>query len=164
MIIEGDLEGGLALLETVRTSDREPGRRVAAAATMAKHVGLTQGDFRRGHAILDGTIVPDGLEELRDQLLNARLWLCIFGPTDVPGVPGPDELIHVRERESDLLTLDLLTAASSVTSQTHGAVASAQLVQRMLRLERGLEVDSGAAGVATVVLVRRRSSRPVHTA
>ncbi len=141
-VAEGDLEGGLTLLDQVRKRASCMGHRVEAAAEMAKHVGITQGDFARSHEILNSTPVGTDHETERHYLLNARLWLCIFGPTDVPGMPGPEELLHVREETPDALAFTLTCAAASVTQQTHGPSGAGPLVERMLEIESGLNVES----------------------
>ena len=144
LAIEGDLDGGLELLEQVRREARDPALRVEAASLLVRHLGLTRNDPARAHAVLDRTETPELDVHLRRHLLLGRVWLRLFGPDLGPRITPTNGLLLDPGQECDQLAYDLATGGACLFAQTAGVDRAAPFLQRACAIERQIDVDEGS--------------------
>lgn len=140
VVLSGDLDDGLARLDDLRRGASTPELRVQAAGVLARHLGLTKGDFAAARAVLDEADDEALSPSLRAPLLVGRIWLAVFGG---PIVPEDLDLAHQlvdRSHPPTQETHDLLTASLTLGSQLSGARADSSVV-RLREVEEAIAVS-----------------------
>lgn len=143
LAVDGDLEGGVDLLERVRREAPDPELRVEAASFIARHLGLTRNDPLGAHEVLDRTEAVERDARARRHLLHGRLWLRLFGPNLGPQIAPASDLLAAMGQDDDQLAYDLAISGACVLSQI-GVGQAAPLLERARGIERQIDVDSGS--------------------
>ncbi|MEM8705918.1 MAG: LuxR C-terminal-related transcriptional regulator [Actinomycetota bacterium] len=142
LVFTGDFEAGCALLEQVRATDPDHGRRAEAGAMLAQVIGLGLGDHETASAILAEAHSVDLAPRHRRQLLVSSLFLGLFGPPRHEDLELVEPLLDVDDGDPSSYELAALGTAAII--QTLGSPRAARVVQRMRELETKFEPDTQA--------------------